>query len=313
MSWLVTGGAGYIGSHVVHELLSINQKVIVYDNLTTGKPSRLPEGVTLTIGDICDIDMVSNILEKGKIQGVINLAALKSVENSYINPVEYERVNVQGVDALLQSCVNFGVEYFLQSSTAAVYGDVMQAVVNEETPTKPVSPYGETKLMAERKVENFVHLGHGKATSLRYFNVIGAGSKKLRDDSESNLLPIVLKSISEGRPPKIFGNDYATKDGTCIRDYIHVVDVARAHVKALQRLTSRKLPSRINVGSGTGYSVLEVVSEILSVKKSSLKPEFANRRQGDIASLIASTELAQSVLDFSAQLSLRSMIESSIE
>jgi UDP-glucose 4-epimerase len=313
MSWLVTGGAGYIGSHVVEEMISREHEVIVYDNLSSGRRERLPECVPLIIGDIFDKESLFNVFRRNKIEGVINLAALKSVTESYENSAKYEQVNYQGVKSLIEGCRKYGVEYFLQSSTAAVYGQTIESVVGEDSPTNPISPYGKTKLLAEQDVSAFTLNGYGQSTSLRYFNVIGTKRIQLRDESTANLLPIVLKAIADGKRPTIFGSDYPTKDGTCIRDFIHVKDVAVAHVKAVEVMTTRSIPRVLNIGSGVGYSVLEMVNEILKVKNSNLEPQFTGRRTGDIPSLIASTSLASLHLNFTARESLHSMIVSSIE
>ena len=313
MSWLVTGGAGYIGSHVVEEMISRELEVIVYDNLSSGRRERLPESVPVIMGDIFDKESLFNVFKKNKIEGIINLAALKSVSDSYVNTARYQEVNHQSVKNLIEGCRKYEIGYFLQSSTAAVYGQTKESVVGEDSPTDPISPYGKTKLLAEKEVSAFTLNGDGQSTSLRYFNVIGAKRSQLRDESTDNLLPIVLRAIADGKRPTIFGRDYPTKDGTCIRDFIHVKDVAVAHVKAVEVMATRSIPRVLNIGSGVGYSVLEMVNEILKVTNSNLDPQFTQRRTGDIPSLIASTSLASIHLNFTAQESLQSMIMSSIE
>ena len=310
--WLVTGGAGYIGSHVVLKMKEAGFEVLILDNLSSGLTERIPVGVKLIKGDICDFDLVSKILLENKVEGIINLAALKSVQESKQIPEEYERINHIGTKILVDCANMAGVKIFIQSSTAAVYGKSDSGLVSEKSKLNPISPYGESKLLAEREVERFIDENGRRGTSLRYFNVLGSESLLLKDNSKANVVPMVLEALAKGAAPQIFGGDYQTKDGTCIRDYIHVSDIARAHVLAAKRLKQGSLPGAINIGTGEGYSVREIMSEIIRQCNSKLSPVVVGRREGDPAKLVAAVDLAIEALGFTASCSLKEMISSSI-
>lgn len=310
--WLVTGGAGYIGSHVVLKMSEAGFEVVVLDNLSSGLIERIPVGVNFIKGDICDFDLVSQLLLENKVEGIINLAALKSVEESKQIPEEYERINHLGTKILVDCAIKAGAKVFIQSSTAAVYGKSDSGLVSETSELSPISPYGESKVLAEREVERFIGKDGRRGTCLRYFNVLGSESPLLKDNSKANVVPMVLEALAKGAPPQIFGDDYQTKDGTCIRDYIHVSDIARAHVLAAIKLQTGDLPPAINIGTGKGYSVREIMSEILRQSISKLEPVVARRRDGDPGILIADVDLATEALGFTASCSLKEMISSSI-
>jgi UDP-glucose 4-epimerase len=310
--WLVTGGAGYIGSHIVKTMLDQSFEVLVLDNLLLGLKSRLDGRSTFVEGDICDHSFVRDLLRDFKVEGIINLAALKSVEESEIFPEEYLRVNHLGVRNLIECAKSSKVNFFIQSSSAAVYGNSKSRSVNESSPLSAISPYGQTKVAAESEVNSFVSDGHGRGVSLRYFNVLGSANANLRDNSKKNIVPMVLANLDAGIPPVIFGADYATKDGTCIRDYVHVSDVARAHLMAVEALQKGTLPTAVNIGTGIGYSVREVIDEIILQRKSPLQPEISGRRTGDPEELVAEVNLAREVLGFVAEKSLSEMIRSAI-
>lgn len=310
--WLVTGGAGYIGSHVVEAMSEASIEVIVLDNLRNGIRKRVKHDITFVEGDICSRSDIEKLLGSYNIHGVINLAALKSVDESRKIPEEYERVNHQGVLNLLTCLIKFNVENFIQSSSAAVYGNSESRFVDENSALSPISPYGLTKVEAENEVNNFVSSGNGRGISLRYFNVLGSSSRNLRDNSKANIVPMVLNDLASGVQPQIFGDDYPTKDGTCIRDYVHVCDIAKAHVLAAQALESAALPPALNIGTGKGYSVREVMDEIIMQVKSPLLPKVVGRREGDPAELVAKVDLAREALGFSARMSLGEMISSAI-
>ena len=310
--WLVTGGAGYIGSHVVLKMKEAGFEVLILDNLSSGLTERIPVGVKLIKGDICDFDLVSKILLENKVEGIINLAALKSVQESKQIPEEYVRINHIGTKILVDCANMAGVKIFIQSSTAAVYGKSDSGLVSEKSKLNPISPYGESKLLAEREVERFIDENGRRGTSLRYFNVLGSESLLLKDNSKANVVPMVLEALAKGAAPQIFGGDYQTKDGTCIRDYIHVSDIARAHVLAAKRLKQGSLPGAINIGTGEGYSVREIMSEIIRQCNSTLSPVVVGRREGDPAKLVAAVDLAIEALGFTASCSLKEMISSSI-
>ncbi len=310
--WLVTGGAGYIGSHVLFKMKEAGFELATLDNLSSGLIKRVPLGVRLIEGDICDFDLVSRVLKENQIEGIINLAALKSVEESKRIPYEYERINHLGTKILVDCAIRAGVKIFIQSSTAAVYGNSESGLVSETSALRPISPYGQSKVLAEREVTRFVKDKGRRGTSLRYFNVLGSETPILKDNSKANVVPMVLEALAQGSPPEIFGADYPTKDGTCMRDYIHVSDIARAHVLAAKKLQRGTLPLAINIGSGRGYSVREVMNEILMQLNSKVEPIVTNRRDGDPAVLVSEVELSQRVLDFTAQLDLKNMIASSL-
>lgn len=312
MKWLITGGAGYIGSHVTKAMVEGGESVVVYDNLATGLAERVEDLAPLEVGDIRDIDLVKSVLLKYRFDGIIHLAAEKSVEESKRFPEKYNEVNHIGTQLLLDAAKDCYVEAFLFSSSAAVYGNPSTAFVDENSPTVPISPYGESKLMAEKAVNKLVNDGVLKGTSLRYFNVAGAVSKQMVDTSKSNLIPMVLDAIKGGQRPRIFGNDYPTKDGTCIRDYVHVEDVAAAHLIAGKALFTSALPPCFNIGTGVGYSVQEIVSALLRESGSGLLPLAAPARSGDPASLVANVALAREVLNFLAIRDLDEIIHSSI-
>lgn len=310
--WLVTGGAGYIGSHVVLKMSEAGFEVVVLDNLSSGLIERIPVGANFIKGDICDFDLVSQLLLDNKVEGIINLAALKSVEESKQIPEEYERINHLGTKILVDCAIKAGVNIFIQSSTAAVYGKSDSGLVSETSELSPISPYGESKVLAEREVERFIGKDGRRGTCLRYFNVLGSESPLLKDNSKANVVPMVLEALAKGAPPQIFGDDYQTKDGTCIRDYIHVSDIARAHVLAVIKLQTGVLPPAINIGTGHGYSVREVMREILVQSSSKNEPIVVGRREGDPAILISDVTLIRELLGFKAELSLFQMIRSSI-
>jgi UDP-glucose 4-epimerase len=251
-------------------------------------------------------------MSRYQISGIINLAALKSVEESEIYPEKYELVNHLAVRGLLDSAKLFGVKYFIQSSTAAVYGNSSTGFATESDELFPISQYGKTKRSAEDELNEAIDSNSLKGISLRYFNVLGSSTPDLKDRSTANIVPMVLDSLRINKTPRIFGGDYPTHDGTCIRDYVHVEDIARAHVLAVTKLRTNQLPKVINVGTGSGFSVREVITEILRQKKSILEPTVVERRKGDPSILVAKIELAQKVLGFEAKKTLEEMIASSI-
>jgi UDP-glucose 4-epimerase len=312
MTWLVTGSSGYIGQHVIKQFLEYAINVIGLDTRFLSINSPLHGRFTSYVGDISDIRLVKEILVRENITGIINLAALKSVQDSFVNPGMYKDVNHFGVAKLLSATENTNVKYFIQSSSAAVYGTSIDGIVEEAFPTNPISPYGQSKLDAELELNRAVANGSMTGTSLRYFNVIGSAGLKFKDQSRDNIVPMVLSCIEMSKSPKIFGGDYPTPDGSCIRDYIHVTDIARAHFLAANALQRGPLPNSINLGSGTGISVRKIVEEILLQKKSNLVPDVLPRRPGDPVILVASTKLAESAISFKTQKSFQEMIASSI-
>ena len=310
MTWLIVGGGGYIGSHVVQELLSHGFSPLIFDNFSRGNLNLAKEYSRIFIGDITNEDDLENVFNANQIEGVINLAAVKSVSESLLKPQKYEFINTIGTKLLLEFSIKHSVPFFIQSSTAAVYGSPSEGIVDEDSPTEPISIYGRTKLRAEACLDEAIRAGKLQGTSLRYFNVVGAKSSAFRDTSEDNLFPIACKAIYDLKPLKIFGTDYETADGTCIRDYIHVQDLARAHLLTILALRERILPLHLNIGTGIGFSVLEVMNEMLKFHSLDLPIEFEPRRQGDPAKLIANVDLAKKQIGFIAEFGLREMISS---
>jgi UDP-glucose 4-epimerase len=312
MKWLVTGGAGYIGSHVVKAFLSDNQEVIVLDSLSTGSADLLGDDVQIEVVDIRNESKVESVFQENRIDGVIHLAALKSVSNSIRNPLEYNEVNFKGTKNLLLACRKFNIINFVQSSSAAVYGNVKGGYARESDSLQPLSPYGLSKVNAELALEEYVSKSILMGTSLRFFNVIGAAQSTFRDKSRDNLIPLVLNSIKNNKSPVIFGDKYPTHDGTCIRDYVHVEDVANAHLLVAKNLSSNRVSTALNIGTSRGYSVREAIWEILQQTKSSLKPIVAEPRKGDPAILVANTDRAKSEVGFETKKTFKEMIASSI-
>jgi len=310
VSWLLTGGAGYIGSHIAHQFVEAGESIVIFDNLSTGRFERIPESATFVKGDITSESDFSSIFESHEIEGVINLVALKSVAESELFPDEYERVNTRGAALVLSCSIKNDVKFFIQSSTAAVYGNPESGFAHESTEPHPISVYGRTKLAAEDELVGAVSSNSISGTSLRYFNVVGARNKLLKDNSAANLFPIVMRAISAGRRPQVFGSDYETPDGTCIRDYVHVEDIASAHLLTARALREKTLPPAINIGTGSGFSVLEVISALQEFNGTSLDPEMLPRRIGDPAELTAKVELAEAVLGFRSTRTLEDMVTS---
>jgi UDP-glucose 4-epimerase len=312
MTWLITGGAGYIGSHVVKAMTDAGDAVVVLDDLTAGETGRLPAGVPVERASVLDRAALDRVLAAHSVEGIVHIAARKQVGESVERPLFYYRENLTGLQTLLEAAVDAGVRRFVFSSSAAVYGMPDVDLVTESTPCAPMSPYGESKLAGEWLV-SAVGRAHGMATaSLRYFNVAGAAAPELGDRGAANIVPLVFQRISEGRRPLIFGTDYPTPDGTCVRDYVHVQDVATAHVAAARRLAADPDASLVlNIGSGQGVSVAEMVDLIREVTgHTELEPEAAPRRPGDPARVVASAEAIGKELGWTAEHDVRAMVTS---
>ncbi|MFD5015501.1 UDP-glucose 4-epimerase GalE [Streptomyces chartreusis] len=311
MSWLITGGAGYIGAHVVRAMTEAGERAVVYDDLSTGIADRVPDSVPLVVGSTLDRERVARAIAAHRITGVVHLAAKKQVGESVDLPLLYYRENVEGLRVLLEAVTAADVRSFVFSSSAAVYGMPDVDLVTEETPCAPVSPYGETKLAGEWLVR-----ATGKATglataSLRYFNVAGAATPELADTGVFNLVPMVFEKLTENAPPRIFGDDYPTPDGTCIRDYIHVVDLAEAHVAAARALQdSPGHDLTLNIGRGEGVSVREMIDRINAVTGYDRPPTVTPRRPGDPARVVASADRIATELDWKAKHDVQDMIAS---
>ena len=300
MTVLVTGGAGYVGSHMVLDLADAGERVIVLDNLSTGHAWSVAGGVPLVIGDTGDQELVTRLIREHGIDEVIHFAASIVVPDSARDPLGYYRNNTVNTRALIECAVKNGVRNFIFSSTAAVYGDPAEVPVKEDAPTAPISPYGWSKLMSEIMLRD-AGAAHGlRYVILRYFNVAGADPRH-RSGQSSELATHLIKVAVEtalGRRPKIevYGTDYPTPDGTCIRDYIHVSDLVRAHSDALARLRAGAPSLTLNCGYGHGFSVLEVIDMVKRVSGVDFKVSMAPRRAGDPAQIVAASDRARAEL-----------------
>ncbi|AMC09025.1 UDP-glucose 4-epimerase GalE [Turicibacter sp. H121] len=300
MKVLVTGGAGYIGSHAVYALIEQGHEVVVVDNLVTGHRQDVHKDATFYHGSIADYRFMTEVLRKEKVDGVIHFAAYSLVGESMTNPYKYYDNNMSGTNVLLKAMVDCGVNNIVFSSTAATYGEAQNIPILETDPTNPTNVYGETKLAMERMI-NWYHKAHGtNYVSLRYFNVAGAHPSGLigeKHDPETHLIPIILQVASGRREAiNVFGDDYDTADGTCIRDYIHVCDLAEAHILAMQYLVNGGDSTICNLGNGEGFSVLEMIEAAREVTNHPIPAIISPRRAGDPAKLIASSAKAQEIL-----------------
>ena len=310
-TWLVTGGAGYIGAHVVRALRADGIDVVVLDDLSSGHAEFVPDGVPFVRAAIGDRDAVTAALTEHEVTGVVHLAGFKYAGESVRRPLHTYEQNVVGTIELLRAMADAGTRAIVFSSSAAVYGTPHVDVVTEETPTAPESPYGETKLIGEWLIRAAAAAGELRHTSLRYFNVVGSGDPALRDTSPHNLVPLVLDAVAEGRTPQINGDDYPTPDGTCVRDYVHVAEVAAAHVAAARALEEhRSLEPVYNLGAGEGTSVREVMSAVAEATGRPFTPRIAPRRPGDPPRIVASGERARRDLGWSPTGSVTAMVSS---
>jgi UDP-glucose 4-epimerase len=307
MKVMVIGGAGYIGSHVVRELLDQNHTVLVFDNLSTGLRGNLQVGAQFVYGDILDESHLRTQVQAFSPQAVVHLAAFKAAGESMIVPQKYSRNNINGSLNVLNACSDFGVSYFVFSSSAAVYGAPQYLPVDEQHPQKPENYYGFTKLTLEQYMQWYDSLKGLRFAALRYFNAAGydvQGRLYGLEQNPANLLPIVMEVAAGTRKQlMIFGNDYDTPDGTGVRDYIHVNDLAKGHVQALDYLQAQNKSITVNLGTGMGYSVLDVVKMTEKITGRTIPYEIVERRAGDPASLLAKSNSALSLLGWKAQYS----------
>jgi UDP-glucose 4-epimerase len=312
MNILVTGGAGYIGSVVSEELLKDGHHVVVFDNLSKGHRQAIVRGAKFVQADLLEIAKLSETLRENRVEAVIHMAAASLVGESVQNPAKYYRNNLLSGLALLEACRECEVRRLVFSSTAATYGEPEKQPIEEGDPTSPTNPYGETKLAFERALRWFDEAYGIHYAALRYFNAAGATEHcGEHHDPETHLIPIILQAASGRRPQvEIFGDDYPTRDGTCVRDYIHVVDLARAHILALGILDARSEIYNLGCG-GDGYTVKEVIDVAQQVTGRDIPVLVGRRRAGDPAVLIASSEKIRRELDWSPQRqNLREIIES---
>ena len=299
MRVLVTGGAGYIGSVITDQLIDDGHSVVVYDNLSKGHADAVAPGATFVEADLMAGDALRAALSQHEIEAVIHMAASSLVGESMISPGRYFRNNLIASIGLLDALVEANIRMLVFSSTAAVYGEPERQPITEKDPTSPSNTYGETKLAVERAM-HWYHVAHAvRYASLRYFNAAGATSSRgERHDPETHLIPLVLRAARDPRfPVTVFGNDYPTRDGTCVRDYVHVSDLARAHVLALEALEREDISQQIfNLGCGDGYTVQEVIDAARRVTGRDIPANVGPRRPGDPAVLVASSERIASLL-----------------
>jgi UDP-glucose 4-epimerase len=305
MTVLVTGGAGYIGSHMVHALVDAGERAVVLDNLSTGFDWAVAEGVPIVVGETGDQPLVAKLIAEHKVDAVIHFAASIVVPDSVTDPLGYYRNNTVNSRALIETAIKGGVRHFIFSSTAAVYGNPARVPVTEDDATVPMSPYGSSKLMTEIMLRD-ASAAHGlRHAILRYFNVAGADPRGRTGQSTRGATHLIKVAVETalGRRPKIdvFGTDYETADGTCIRDYIHVSDLVRAHSDALAYLRADGASAVLNCGYGRGFSVLEVIDTVKRVSGVDFKVEFAGRRAGDPARIVAASDRIRSALAWRPQ------------
>ena len=282
MTWLVTGGAGYIGSHVVRAFAAENIPAVVVDDLSSGHRAFVDPGVPFYLGNVGEPEVLERVFTEHEVAGVVHLAGFKYAGVSVSRPLHTYTQNVTAMITLLYAMAGHDVDRFVFSSSAAVFGTPDTGVVTETNPTRPESPYGESKLIGEwlladqaRAIEGFQH------TSLRYFNVVGSGYPDLRDTSPHNLFPLIFEQLVAGKVPYINGDDYPTPDGTCVRDYVHVSDLAVSHVAAAKALIAgRPVEPVYNLGSGTGLSVRQIMDAVARVTGIAFTPEIRPRRSG---------------------------------
>jgi UDP-glucose 4-epimerase len=316
-TWLITGGAGYIGSHIADEFLASGKEVVIYDILHQGLEARIEHlrkkykrDIPLVLGDIRDQDAFIETLKKYKPYGLVHTAALKAVGESMEKPDEYFEVNLHATTKMLEILKFCKIHHFIFSSTAAVYGAPTDTnPIKEQDEKNPISPYGASKLAAEKEVEKFLSIPGNYGTSLRFFNVVGTKSPALMDNSVANLVPIVINKLKNAQAPEIYGTDYPTPDGTCIRDYVDVRDIARAHLAVAN--STEVLPLAMNVGTGRGRSVREVIQLVGAASGHfDVVVEEKDRRMGDSASLCAEVSLIRNTIGLIAKYSLEESVES---
>jgi UDP-glucose 4-epimerase len=300
MTVLVTGGAGYIGSHMVHALVDAGERAVVLDNLTTGFDWAVPEGAPLVVGETGDQARVAALIAEHEVDAVIHFAASIVVPDSVADPLAYYRNNTVNSRALIETAVKGGVRHFIFSSTAAVYGNPERVPVRENDPTMPMSPYGSSKLMTEVMLRDAGSAYGLRHVILRYFNVAGAdplGRTGQSTKGATHLIKVAVETALGMRAKMdVFGTDYPTPDGTCVRDYIHVSDLVRAHADALKYLRAGGTSATFNCGYGRGFSVREVIETVKRVSGADFKVELAGRRPGDPAQIVAASDRVRSML-----------------
>jgi len=313
MAVLVTGGAGYIGSHVVRKLIEKKHKVIVFDNLSRGHIESLPREAAFEKVDLLNFDELKASIQKYDFTSVIHFAAFAYVGESMENPMLYYENNVKGSLNLISAVKEKGVKNFVFSSTCSVYGNPAQIPMSEEVPINPINPYAKTKLIIENILSDFDYAYGMKYAALRYFNAAGdddSGEIGESHQPEPHLIPLVMQTALGLRDKiYVYGNDYPTKDGTCIRDYIHVNDLADAHIKALEYLEEGGKSNVINLGTGTGYSVMEIIEKSREITGMDINAEIISRRPGDPAVLVADNKKAKEILGWHPEYDLTKILK----
>ena len=311
MTWLVTGGAGYLGAHVVREFLAADLRVVVLDDLSTGRLGYLPGHVAFTRGTILDGALLERVFDEHDVTGVVHLAGFTSASTSVRRPLFTYEQNVDGTTVLLAAMQDRGVDRIVFASSAAVYGDPGADVVTEDTPRAPTTPYGESKLIGEWLLRDQQIAAGLRHTSLRCFTIAGSGDPTIGDTNTEHLVPHIVAALTDGTAPTILGDDHPTLDCTAVRDYVHVADVARAHLAAAQRLDAgAPLDAAYNLGSGEGSSVAEILAVAARVTGIPAEPAIAARREGDPARLVADAARAARDLDWRPRHSLDEMLSS---
>ncbi|WP_377103545.1 UDP-glucose 4-epimerase GalE [Propionicimonas sp. T2.31MG-18] len=311
-TWLVTGGAGYIGAHVVRALQAKGLQPVVLDDLSSGMASFVPEGVPFVRASILDTATVTDVLRDHDCLGVIHVAGFKYAGVSVQRPLHTYAQNVTGTASVLSAMVDAGVSNIVFSSSAAVYGTPDTELVTEASPNAPESPYGESKLIGEWLINDVARATEGfRGVSLRYFNVVGSATDEVYDASPHNLFPLVIEALLAGRTPRINGDDYPTEDGTCVRDYVHVGDLADTHVAAALALAEgRELRTAYNLGSGLGLSIRQIMDAMARVTGIDFVPQIAPRRAGDPARIVADGTAAAADLGWRMSYSVDEMVSS---
>jgi UDP-glucose 4-epimerase len=309
MTWLVTGGAGYIGAHVVRALREDGVDVVVLDDLSTGDPTRVDD-VPLVRASLLDRERIDRTIAEHDVQGIVHIAAKKQVGESVADPYYYYRQNVLGQLVLMEAMRDAGVTRFVFSSSAAAYGAPETALVEEKAHLEPESPYGQTKVVGEWLARDAEAAYGVRSVCLRYFNVAGAVTPELGDPEVLNLIPMVFERLTKRQRPQVFGDDYPTPDGTCIRDYIHVADIATAHVAAARHLERDGESLILNIGRGEGSSVREVIAVVGEVTGLDVTPDVVARRPGDPPRTVASADAIRHHLGWQARHDLREMVSS---
>lgn len=303
MKVLITGGAGYIGSHCNRYFSEMGIDTVILDDLSDGHREAVLAGEFVE-GNFGDANLLDKLMKNHKFDAVIHFAAFASVPDSVIRPARYYRNNVTNMQTLLDSCIENGIRYFVFSSSASTFGNPQYIPMDENHPQNPINPYGMTKLIGEKLLHDYEKAYGIHYCAFRYFCAAGDSEDGVIGEAhnpETHLIPVMIKAVREGRSFKVFGNDYDTRDGSCVRDFIHVMDIADAHLKGLEYIMENQVSEDFNLGSGTGYTVLEMIEALKKVTGKEAPYEISGRRKGDPALLVASNEKAKKLLGWEAR------------